>query len=123
MALESRSSQEPVYPGRYQTRMDDGRFRCDLCPRHCKLRPGQRAFCYVRVGTEEGVGLATYGRSTGFCIDPIEKKPLHHYLPGTAWCARTQPIEMTRDARRLQGGCRAVFRPTIAGKGTLPSLG
>jgi pyruvate formate lyase activating enzyme len=74
---------EDVHPGRFWHRGDDGRFVCDLCPRACALRPGQRAFCYVRAANEEGIGLLTYGRSSGFCIDPIEKKPLHHFLPGT----------------------------------------
>lgn len=59
------------------------RVVCDLCPRHCHLSPGQRGFCYVRLGAAEGVVLDTYGRSSGFCIDPIEKKPLFHFLPGT----------------------------------------
>ena len=70
-------------PGRYHTVVGD-RVRCDVCPRECTLRPGQRGFCYVRRGTEDGVELTTYGRSSGFCIDPIEKKPLNHYLPGSA---------------------------------------
>ncbi len=69
-------------PGRYQTPVGD-RWRCDVCPRECTLRPGQRGFCYVRQGTDTGVQLTTYGRSSGFCIDPIEKKPLNHFLPGT----------------------------------------
>ncbi|MFV0444668.1 MAG: AmmeMemoRadiSam system radical SAM enzyme, partial [Planctomycetaceae bacterium] len=58
-------------------------MQCDLCPRYCKLHEGQRGFCFVR-GCEAGeVVLTTYGRSSGFCIDPIEKKPLNHFLPGT----------------------------------------
>ncbi len=69
--------------GRYFTKVDD-RFRCDVCPRECLLKPGQRGFCYVRQGTDDGIELATYGRSSGFVIDPIEKKPLNHFLPGSA---------------------------------------
>jgi len=72
--------------GRYQTRIQTRageRFRCDVCPRECALKPGQRGFCYVRQGTDDGVELTTWGRSSGFCIDPIEKKPLNHFLPGT----------------------------------------
>ena len=76
-------SGNPPYRGRWWHRAPDGRFQCDLCPRHCKLRPGQRAFCFVREADEDGIVLSTYGRSTGFCIDPIEKKPLNHFLPGT----------------------------------------
>ena len=74
---------ESIHPGRWWRELDDGRYECFLCPRKCALRPGQRAFCYVRIGTEEGVALTTYGRSSGFCIDPIEKKPLNHFYPGT----------------------------------------
>lgn len=69
--------------GRWWSRTDDDRVRCDLCPRACTMKPGQRGFCYVRRATEEGVWLDTWGRSSGFCVDPIEKKPLNHFLPGT----------------------------------------
>jgi pyruvate formate lyase activating enzyme len=63
---------------------DDGRIQCDVCPRACKMHEGQRGLCFVR-GVEQGaVKLFTYGRSSGFCIDPIEKKPLNHFLPGSA---------------------------------------
>jgi pyruvate formate lyase activating enzyme len=61
----------------------DGRIQCDLCPRLCRLQDGQRAFCFVRERRGDELVLNTYGRSTGFCIDPIEKKPLNHFLPGT----------------------------------------
>ncbi len=64
-------------------RLGDGRVQCDVCPRACKLREGQRGLCFVR-GCEGGaIVLTTYGRSSGFCVDPIEKKPLNHFLPGT----------------------------------------
>ena len=69
--------------GRYWHRLDDGRVQCDLCPRFCKLREGQRGLCFVRACGPDGMVLTTYGRSSGFCIDPIEKKPLNHFLPGT----------------------------------------
>jgi pyruvate formate lyase activating enzyme len=61
----------------------DGRLQCDLCPRGCTMRPGQHGFCFVREAREEGVVLTSYGRASGFCADPIEKKPLFHFLPGT----------------------------------------
>jgi pyruvate formate lyase activating enzyme len=71
-------------PARFWHPTAEGRIQCDLCPRGCTLSPGQRAYCYVR-GNEDGqMVLATYGRSSGFCLDPIEKKPLHHFLPGSA---------------------------------------
>lgn len=63
---------------------DDGRVQCDLCPRGCALKDGQRAFCFVREARDGAMHLSTYGRSTGFCIDPIEKKPLNHFYPGTS---------------------------------------
>ncbi|WP_212523389.1 AmmeMemoRadiSam system radical SAM enzyme [Actibacterium sp. MT2.3-13A] len=69
--------------GRYWQRLGDGRIQCDLCPRLCKLREGQRGLCFVRARQGDGIVLTTYGRSSGFCVDPIEKKPLNHFLPGT----------------------------------------
>ena len=71
------------HPGRYWRRLDDGRVLCELCPRLCKLKTGQRGLCFVRMATDTGIELTTYGRSSGFCVDPIEKKPLNHFLPGT----------------------------------------
>ncbi len=72
-----------AHKGRYWSRLEDGRVRCDLCPRRCRLRDGQRGLCFVRQAESEAIVLTTYGRSSGFCIDPIEKKPLNHFLPGT----------------------------------------
>lgn len=76
-------------PTRYWHRLDDGRVQCDVCPRACKLRPGQRGVCFVRGrpdahGAGDGVELLSYGRASGFCVDPVEKKPLDHFLPGSA---------------------------------------
>ena len=73
----------PSAPARYWRMLDDGRIQCDLCPRFCKLREGQRGLCFVRARDGDGIVLTTYGRSSGFCVDPIEKKPLNHFLPGT----------------------------------------
>jgi len=70
-------------PTTYWHRLDDGRIQCDVCPRFCKLHEGQRGFCFVRACENEQIVLTTYGRSSGYCIDPIEKKPLNHFLPGT----------------------------------------
>ncbi len=70
-------------PGRYWHELDDGRIQCDLCPRFCRLRDGQRGMCFVRARRGDEMVLTTYGRSSGFCVDPIEKKPLNHFLPGT----------------------------------------
>mgnify|MGYP001812980788 CR=1 FL=1 len=69
--------------GRFWQTLADGRIQCDLCPRLCRLRAGQRGFCFVRENQGNQMVLTTYGRSSGFCIDPIEKKPLNHFLPGS----------------------------------------
>lgn len=74
---------DAVVPTVYWRKLADGRIQCDLCPRACKLREGQRGLCFVRACQDDQVVLTTYGRSSGFCIDPIEKKPLNHFLPGT----------------------------------------
>jgi len=70
-------------PTRHWTKLEDGRIRCDVCPRECKLHEGQRGLCFVRAAEGGQVVLKTWGRSSGFCVDPIEKKPLNHFLPGT----------------------------------------
>ncbi len=72
-----------IVPTRYWHPLDDGRIQCDVCHRFCKLREGQRGLCFVRGRLDDQVVLTTYGRSSGFCVDPIEKKPLNHFLPGT----------------------------------------
>ncbi|HEX3753848.1 MAG TPA: AmmeMemoRadiSam system radical SAM enzyme [Rhizomicrobium sp.] len=68
---------------RHWTRLEDGRVRCDVCPRECKLHEGQRGLCFVRAARNGEIVLTSWGRSSGFCVDPIEKKPLNHFLPGT----------------------------------------
>jgi pyruvate formate lyase activating enzyme len=122
-------------PTRYFHALEDGRVQCDVCPRYCKLHEGQRGFCFVRARQGGRVVLTTYGRSSGFAVDPIEKKPLHHFLPGTSvlsfgtagcnlscrYCqnwdisksrdvetlsAVASPERIAREARRL--GCRSV---------------
>lgn len=71
-------------PGRYWHKVEDDKIFCDLCPRACVLKEGDRGFCFVRQNIDGEMYLTTYGRSTGFCIDPIEKKPLNHFYPGTS---------------------------------------
>ncbi len=75
--------QPGIVPTKWWHRLDDGRIQCDLCPRFCRLHEGQRGFCFVRACQDGQIVLTTYGRSSGFCVDPIEKKPLNHFLPGT----------------------------------------
>ncbi|HMR04148.1 MAG TPA: AmmeMemoRadiSam system radical SAM enzyme [Polyangiaceae bacterium] len=70
--------------GRWQHAVDEGRVQCDLCPRYCRLHEGQRAFCFVPQNVGGQIYLASYGRATGFCVDPIEKKPLNHFYPGSS---------------------------------------
>ena len=72
------------HPTTHWHQLEDGRVQCDVCPRACKLREGQRGLCFVRAREGGQIVLTTYGRSSGFCVDPIEKKPLNHFMPGTA---------------------------------------
>ncbi|MFV2058892.1 MAG: AmmeMemoRadiSam system radical SAM enzyme, partial [Thiohalomonadales bacterium] len=67
----------------YWHRLPDERLQCDLCPRACKLRDGQQGLCFIRERRDDVIVMTSYGRSSGFCIDPIEKKPLHHFYPGS----------------------------------------
>lgn len=71
------------YPTKYWHKLENGRIQCDLCPQACKLNEGQRGICFVRMREKDQIVLTTYGRASGFAIDPIEKKPLSHFLPGT----------------------------------------
>lgn len=71
-------------PAQFWRAEPDGRLLCEACPRACRLREGQRGLCFVRARKDDQMVLTTYGRSSGFCIDPIEKKPLNHFLPGTS---------------------------------------
>ena len=102
-------------PGRYWHRLEDGRLQCDLCPRYCRLRDQQRGLCFVRGRADDEIVLTTWGRSSGFCVDPIEKKPLNHFLPGsrvlsfgTAGCnlackfCQNWDISKSREFDRLQ---------------------
>ena len=82
-AARSDAERQFLRPGRWWHAQDD-RIICDLCPRECKLHDGDRGFCFVRQNLSGRMALTTYGRSTGFCIDPIEKKPLNHFFPGTS---------------------------------------
>jgi pyruvate formate lyase activating enzyme len=81
---ESDLAAPSTVPGRYWDRLDDGRLQCNVCPRFCRLYEGQRGLCFVRAAGPDGIVLTSCGRSSGFCVDPIEKKPLNHFLPGSA---------------------------------------
>jgi pyruvate formate lyase activating enzyme len=72
------------HPGRWWHTLEDGRIQCDLCPRFCRIPEGSRGLCFVRRNVGGEMELAAYGRASGFCVDPIEKKPLNHFYPGTA---------------------------------------
>ncbi len=128
-------TQNSAYKARYWHMLADGRMQCDLCPRDCRLHDGQRGACFVRMREGDEMLLTTYGRSSGFCIDPIEKKPLNHFYPGssvlsfgTAGCnlackfCQNWDISKSRDMDRLmdqaspeaiaiaaeQSGCKSV---------------
>jgi pyruvate formate lyase activating enzyme len=83
MGSMPKSAPSAVVSTRYWHRLEDGRVQCDVCPRFCTLHEGQRGLCFVRARENDEIVLTTYGRSSGFCVDPIEKKPLNHFLPGT----------------------------------------
>ena len=95
------------YPGRWWHRLDDGRIQCDLCPRDCRLHEGQRGMCFVRQRVGDAMVLATYGRSSGFCIDPIEKKPLNHFYRGRACCLSAPLAAIWRASSARTGTSRA----------------
>jgi pyruvate formate lyase activating enzyme len=80
---QTQEDEASVVPTQYWHRLEDGRVQCDVCPRRCQLQEGQRGLCFVRACQHGAVVLTTYGRSSGFCVDPIEKKPLNHFYPGT----------------------------------------
>ena len=86
--MDSETNKEDLaaaFPGRWWHEVEAGaRVQCDLCPRACILKDGDRGFCFVRANRKNTMVLSTYGRSTGFCVDPIEKKPLNHFLPGSS---------------------------------------
>ena len=122
------STTTSAHPGRWFHALEDGRLQCDLCPRHCRLHHDQRAFCFVRQRDGDRVVLTTYGRSTGVCVDPIEKKPLNHFLPGsctlslgTAGCnlgcrfCQNSDISKSRDDERLSSDAPPVVLAEAAG--------
>lgn len=74
---------DSIVSTQYWHRLEDGQIQCDVCPRHCRLREGQRGLCFVRQCLDGELKLVSYGRSSGFCVDPIEKKPLNHFHPGS----------------------------------------
>ena len=78
------NKKDKPYIGRFWHKIDETRILCNLCPRNCSLAEGQRGFCFVRQNIGGQMVLTTYGRSSGFCIDPMEKKGLHHFYPGTS---------------------------------------
>jgi pyruvate formate lyase activating enzyme len=120
---------EREYPGRWWHMLEDGRMQCDLCPRDCRLHEGQRGACFVRMRSNDQMVLTTYGRSSGFCIDPIEKKPLNQFYPGssvlsfgTAGCnlackfCQNWDISKSRDMDRLadQASPEAIAKAALA---------
>jgi pyruvate formate lyase activating enzyme len=84
MSDRGREASMTPHPARWWHLLDTGKIQCDLCPRDCRLQDGQRGFCFVRERVGDELFLSTYGRSSGFCVDPIEKKPLNHFYPGSS---------------------------------------
>jgi len=82
--MHTKENNQTVVATKYWHDLGDGRIQCDLCPRFCKLHVGQRGLCFVRQNQHQKVVLTSYGRSSGFAVDPIEKKPLNHFYPGSS---------------------------------------
>jgi pyruvate formate lyase activating enzyme len=80
--MASLGTSDSIAPTRHWRRAGD-LVQCDVCPRRCRLHDRQRGLCFVRARSGDEIVLTTFGRSSGFCVDPIEKKPLNHFLPGT----------------------------------------
>jgi pyruvate formate lyase activating enzyme len=108
-------------PARHWHPIEDGRIQCDLCPRACRLHEGQAGFCSVRVRENDQIRLAVWGRTSGFAVDPIEKKPLYHFLPGSQVysfgtagcnlaCRHCQNWELSRG--RIETGTREAGPPS-----------
>lgn len=74
---------ETYHPAKWWKVADNGKLLCTLCPRYCTIGEGQAGFCYIRQNIDGKLYSIGYGRPTGFAIDPIEKKPLNHFLPGS----------------------------------------
>ncbi len=84
MVKQSDIFEPGVARAKWWHKLPDGRFQCDLCPRECKIPKGKQGFCFIREARDDGIVLTSYGRASGFCVDPIEKKPLNHFYPGTS---------------------------------------
>ncbi len=121
---------EKPYVGRWWHLLDDGRLQCDLCPRDCRLHEGQRGACFVRMREHDRMVLTTYGRSSGFCIDPVEKKPLNHFYPGSSILSFSSARTGTSPSRatstpsptaRVPSGSRAPRSSWAAGASPSPT--
>ena len=73
-----------LYPARWWKIVEGKTIKCLLCPRHCVLREGQHGFCFSRQNHQGSMVLSTYGKPCGMGIDPVEKKPLNHFYPGSS---------------------------------------
>lgn len=118
-------------PARWWEPLADGRILCTLCPRACKIPEGKRGFCFIRRHERGKLWTGGYGRTTGFAVDPIEKKPLHHFLPGTTaysfgtvgcnlGCLFCQNWEFTKSQEDELQACEARPEEVVA---TAKSLG
>jgi pyruvate formate lyase activating enzyme len=69
---------------RFYEQRDDKKVRCGLCPHNCLISPGRTGICRVRLNTDGTLTLPYYGRLSAVAVDPMEKKPLFHFYPGTS---------------------------------------
>lgn len=79
-----KSHQEELKLAKWWEPHNSGKLLCTLCPRYCTIGEGQIGFCFIRQNINGKLYSLGYGRPTGFAIDPIEKKPLNHFLPGSS---------------------------------------
>jgi pyruvate formate lyase activating enzyme len=82
--MNYRNSENRIVKTKYWKKLEDDRIQCTLCPRGCKLKEGQKGFCFIRENIDNEIVMTSYGCSTGFAVDPVEKKPLYHFYPGSS---------------------------------------
>ncbi len=75
---------DELVPAKWWEPSGKNKILCTLCPRYCKIGEGQPGFCFIRQNHGGKLYTIGYGKPTGFAIDPVEKKPLNHFYPGTS---------------------------------------
>ena len=111
-------------------KLEEERVHCALCAHRCRIRPGQRGICGVRVNEEGVLYTLVYGRTISAAVDPIEKKPLYHFYPGTqafsiatvgcnfscTFCQNADISQAPREGRDLEGWARDLPPEEVVGQ-------